>query len=64
MKVLIVDDSEAIRNYVSECISALGHQSYYAENGIEAVEFVKSNVVDLIMMDVEMPDMYGLEATQ
>ena len=64
MKVLIVDDSEAIRNYVSECISALGHQSYYAENGIEAVEFVKSNVVDLIMMDVEMPDMDGLEATK
>jgi len=64
MKVLIVDDSKAIRNYISECVSALGHQPYYAENGIEAVEFIKSNNVDLIMMDVEMPDMDGLEATK
>lgn len=64
MKVLIVDDSKAIRTYIAECIGALGHQPYYAENGIEAVEFVKSNAVDLIMMDVEMPDMNGFEATE
>jgi diguanylate cyclase (GGDEF)-like protein len=64
MKVLIVDDSKAIRKYIAECIAALGHQPFYAENGIEAVEFVKSNAVDLIMMDVEMPDMNGFEATK
>lgn len=64
MKVLIVDDSQSIRNYISECITALGHQPYYAENGSEAVTFVKRNEVDLIMMDVEMPDMNGHEATK
>ncbi len=64
MKVLIVDDNESIRQYISECIAALGHQPFFAENGREAVKFVKRNEVDLIMMDVEMPDMNGYEATK
>ncbi len=64
MKVLIVDDNKAIRKFISECITALGHEPYYAENGVQAVDFVKFNAVDLIMMDVEMPDMNGFEATK
>lgn len=64
MKVLIVDDSKAIRKFISECIVALGHEPYYAENGVEAVGFVKFNAVDLIMMDVEMPDLNGFETTK
>ncbi len=64
MKVLIVDDSKSIREYISECIVALGHQPFFAENGKKAVKFVKCNEVDLIMMDVEMPDMNGYEATK
>ena len=64
MKVLVVDDSKVIRMFVAECISSLGHQIEYAENGDEALAYIKENTVDLILMDVEMPGMNGFKATQ
>jgi len=64
MRVLIVDDSKSIRMLVAECISSLGHETIHMESGNDAVEYVKENSVDLIMMDVEMPGMNGFETTQ
>ncbi len=64
MKVLIVDDSKAIRMLVSECIVSLGHEVIHMESGANAVDYVQDNAVDLIMMDVEMPGINGFEATQ
>ena len=59
MEVLVVDDSKAIRKLVAEIVDALGHQVSYAENGVEALVFVQSHDIDLILMDVEMPGMNG-----
>ena len=64
MEVLVVDDSKAIRKLVAEIVDALGHQVSYAENGVEALAFVQSHDIDLILMDVEMPGMNGFETTQ
>jgi len=64
MKVLIVDDSKAIRLLVAECIASLGHEVVHMESGANAVDYVQDNAVDLIMMDVEMPGINGFEATQ
>jgi len=64
MKVLIVDDSKAIRLLVAECITSLGHTVVHLETGADAVDYVQDNTVDLIMMDVEMPGINGFEATQ
>ncbi len=64
MKVLIVDDSKAIRMLVAECIASLGHEVVHMESGSNAVDYVQDNTVDLIMMDVEMPGINGFEATQ
>ena len=64
MRVLIVDDSKSIRMLVAECIFSLGHETIHMESGNDAVEYIKENSVDLIMMDVEMPGMNGFEATQ
>ena len=63
MKILVVDDSKVIRMLVAECITSLGHEIKYAENGGEAVEFIKENNVDLVLMDVEMPGMNGFKTT-
>jgi CheY-like chemotaxis protein len=63
MRVLIVDDSKSIRMLVAECISSLGHETVHMESGNDAVEYIKENSVNLIMMDVEMPGMDGFEAT-
>ncbi len=64
MKVLIVDDSKSIREFISSCVVTMGHQPFYAENGNECVEFIENNNVDLVLMDIEMPGMDGLEATK
>ncbi len=64
MRILVVDDSKAIRQLVAECVKSMGHEVVFAENGCESLEFVKQNRVDLILMDVEMPDMNGLDATK
>jgi len=63
MKVLVVDDSKVIRMLVAECITSLGHEIIHAVNGEEAVKYIKNNSVDLVLMDVEMPEMNGFQAT-
>ncbi len=63
MKILTVDDSKLIRQIVAECVKTMGHDIIFAENGREGVEMVKNNDVDLVLMDIEMPDLNGLEAT-
>jgi len=63
MKVLVVDDSKVIRMLVEECISSLGHEVIHAENGEKALIYVKENIVDLVLMDVEMPGMNGFQTT-
>jgi len=64
MKVLVVDDSKAIRQLVAECLRELRHQVDFAENGAEALQYVADQDVDLVLMDVEMPRLNGFEATQ
>lgn len=49
---------------VAECLKTLGHEVFYAENGAECLQFVADNIVDLILMDVEMPGLNGVEATK
>lgn len=63
MKVLVVDDSRVIRMLVEECVFPMGHEVIHAENGEEALLYVKENAVDLVLMDVEMPGMNGFQVT-
>ena len=64
MKILVVDDSKTIRMLVAECLKSLGHEVAYAENGADCLQFVADHAVDLILMDVEMPSINGIEATK
>ena len=64
MRILIADDSRVIRQIVTECLKDFGHDLVYAENGFECLQYVAGHNVDLIMMDVEMPLLNGIEATQ
>lgn len=63
-KILIVDDIFTNRLLLSELIKTLGHNSVQAENGKQAVDFLEKEDFDLILMDIEMPVMNGLETTQ
>ncbi len=64
MKILVVDDSESIRQLMYHCISSLGHTVFQAKSGQEAIDFVSNHSIDLIMMDVDMPGLNGIQATQ
>lgn len=64
MKILVVDDSRLIRQIVTECLKNYAHELAYAENGFECLQYVADHNVDLILMDVEMPNLNGIEATK
>ena len=62
MKILVVDDTEAILLLISRFVEALGHSAILARNGLEAVDQCRLEQPDLVLMDVMMPIMSGPEA--
>jgi CheY-like chemotaxis protein len=63
-KIVIADDIFTNRLLLSEIIQDLGHEPFVAENGKQAVEALINNDIDLVLMDIEMPVMNGLESTR
>jgi len=64
LRLLVVDDIDMNRDIASAFLSAGGHQVTCAETGEEAVAAVESADFDVVLMDVCMPGMDGLEATR
>ncbi|MCL5779752.1 MAG: response regulator [Firmicutes bacterium] len=62
LDVLIVDDQAGVRYLLEILAKESGHRVYTAQNGVEAVDKVRTIKPDLIFMDVRMPIMGGLEA--
>jgi diguanylate cyclase (GGDEF)-like protein len=58
-KILIVDDSEPIRTSLAAMLSAENYQAVVAENGRMAVEVARKELPDLILCDVQMPELDG-----
>lgn len=60
-QILIVDDDEDIRFLINDALNHAGHSVMEAENGIEAVKLLTQNPFDLVITDIVMPVMDGLE---
>jgi CheY-like chemotaxis protein len=60
-KVLVIDDEPSIATLVAEIIEGYGHQVCIAFNGLQGLEFIKENKFDLIISDIMMPHITGLE---
>jgi two-component system KDP operon response regulator KdpE len=60
-RFLIVDDEPAIRRFVRTALSAQGYQVLEAEDGRSALEVIRRNPVDLLVLDLGLPDMEGFE---
>jgi signal transduction histidine kinase/DNA-binding NarL/FixJ family response regulator/HPt (histidine-containing phosphotransfer) domain-containing protein len=64
LHVLVVDDVEMNRDIAASFIRAAGHRVSFATGGTEAVALCTSHQFDVVLMDVRMPDLNGLEATR
>lgn len=64
MKVLIVDDIVINRILLTEIISELGFDHSEAKNGKKAIEILQNEEINIVLMDIEMPVMNGLETTR
>jgi signal transduction histidine kinase/CheY-like chemotaxis protein len=63
LRILLVEDNNVNRMVATRMLVKRGHRVVPAVNGSEAVEAVKREAFDLILMDVQMPEMDGYEAT-
>ncbi len=63
-RLLVVDDQKGIRRLLQELFQREGFEVEVAADGMEAIELVKSGVPDVILMDMKMPRMNGLEASE
>ncbi len=61
MKILSVDDSSTMRKIISLALTGAGHTVEEAENGRLALDKLKSGSVDCILLDINMPEMNGIE---
>ena len=59
--LLITDDDRAFRETLSSVLEPLGVRTLQAEDGLEALEIVRSETVHLVLLDMHMPRLTGLE---
>ncbi|MFS0783884.1 response regulator [Bacillus sp. 1P06AnD] len=60
-KILIVDDQYGIRVLLNEVFQKEGYQTYQAANGVQALEIVEKDAPDLVLLDMKIPGMDGIE---
>jgi CheY-like chemotaxis protein len=64
LSILLVDDIEINRKLAFLMLKKLGFQADIVTNGIEAIEALKHKSYDIVLMDIQMPEMDGIEATK
>ncbi len=60
-KILVVDDEKPIREFVSRNLTVRGFTVFTAANGLEALAIFNTELLDLVILDIMMPHMDGLE---
>jgi len=64
VRILLVEDNRVNQVLATRILEKQGHHIRIAGNGLEALAILKNNTFDLVLMDIEMPEMDGLEATR
>ena len=62
--LLVVDDNRVNRLLLGRALEQLGHAVTFAENGVEALRVLRQRTVDLILLDIEMPEMDGYQVLE
>src|SRR5665648_676294 len=63
-RILVIDDERSIRNTLKDILEFEKYQVELAEDGFKALEMLKTNDFDVILCDIKMPGMDGIEVLQ
>ncbi len=63
LKILVAEDTPFNQKFIMRLLGRWKHQAVIAENGLEALDAMSNDSFDLILMDVQMPEMDGFDAT-
>lgn len=64
LRILVVEDKPVNQKVIQLMLDKLGHQTTLAHNGLQAIAKFEENLFDIILMDVQMPEMDGITATK
>ena len=64
LRILVAEDNTVNQIYITRLLEKLGHRSDVVQNGYEAVQAVRDIPYDIVLMDVRMPELDGIEATR
>ena len=64
LDVLVAEDHAVNRQVLAALLDSLGHRAHFVPNGAEAIAAVQRQRFDLVLMDLHMPDIDGIEATR
>jgi signal transduction histidine kinase/CheY-like chemotaxis protein len=64
LRILLAEDNVVNQKLAMRLLGQMGYRADLASNGIEAIESIERQTYDLVLMDVQMPEMDGLEATR
>ena len=62
--ILIVEDNELNMKLFNDLLEAKGYNIVQTRNGMEALDLARANMPDLILMDIQLPEVSGLEVTK
>ncbi|MEO0679445.1 MAG: response regulator [Pseudomonadota bacterium] len=60
-RILAVDDTRTLLHVLADCLRGGGHEVYTAKDGVEALEKLREHKPDMVITDLNMPKMNGLE---
>lgn len=63
-QILVAEDDETNFMLMESFLSKIDAKIHWAKNGVEAVDISINNEIDLVLMDIRMPEMDGIEATK
>ncbi|HDD64731.1 MAG TPA: response regulator [Firmicutes bacterium] len=61
MVVLVVEDNKKFGEILNIALERAGYEVYHVQNGKDAINFLKNNMVNIVISDLEIPDIDGLE---
>jgi len=61
IRILLAEDDEAMRTYLARALEKAGYSVMSVGSGVEAMPFIKTEIFDLLVSDIVMPEMDGIE---